>query len=112
MYMSKYKLYLEGKLGGLFKPTNIDKLPDNWIKNPDGTYDVDGDVNLSEMGFKKLPYKFNKINGNFWCSHNKLISLEGCPKEIGDTFDCRDNTKAFTIEEVRKICDVKGSIRV
>ena len=34
------------------------------------------------------------------------------PKYVGDNFWCHNNTKKFTEEEVRAVCDVKGYIYV
>ena len=51
--------------------------------NPDGSYDVIGNVYLHNKGLTKIPVKFNMVTGYFNCSENKLTSLEGCPKEVG-----------------------------
>ena len=59
--------------------------------NPDGTIDVDDDVYLSNKGLTKLPLKFNKVIGNFYCYNNKLTSLEGAPQSVGDYFNCNEN---------------------
>jgi len=71
----------------------------NWlIKNhsrisikdtPEGLV-VDGDVNLSNMGLTKIPYKFLKVFGHFDISGNCLATFENCP-EIAGSFDCSDN---------------------
>jgi hypothetical protein len=64
----------------------------NITKNPDGTYDVKGNVNMLKMGLTKIPIKFNKVDGNFWCYSNKnLTSLEGAPKEVNGEFNCGHN---------------------
>ena len=63
----------------------------NYTINPDGSIDVDGNVNLSYMNLTELPLKFNKVSGYFYCSENNLTSLEGCPNEVGDDFDCSEN---------------------
>jgi hypothetical protein len=64
---------------------------ENWTLNPDGTVDVNGYVDLSRQKLIKLPIKFGRVTGNFWCSYNQLTSLEGCPKEIGGSFFCHYN---------------------
>jgi hypothetical protein len=64
---------------------------ENWTLNSSGLVDVDGDVNLAYQGLSKLPLKFGRVTGNFWCSYNQLTSLEGCPKEIGEDFSCHNN---------------------
>ena len=64
--------------------------------NPDGSIDVNKYVNLSIKGLTKLPLKFNKVNGSFPCSGNKLTSLEGSPKEVNGNFSCdRNNLTSF-----------------
>lgn len=49
------------------------------------------------------------VGGGFNCGSNQLTSLEGAPKKVGD-FVCSYNKIQFTEEDVRKVCDVKGSI--
>jgi hypothetical protein len=39
----------------------------------------------------KLPVQFGHVNGNFYCSGNKLTSLKGAPQTLSGYFDCRDN---------------------
>lgn len=52
---------------------------------------VDGNVSLSYKKLKKIPFKFNKINGNFDCSNNSLICLQGAPDIINGSFYCSYN---------------------
>jgi hypothetical protein len=59
----------------------------NYIINSDLTVDVDGHVDLIAKKLKSIPIKFNKVVGNFRCSHNQLITLEGAPNEVGGEFD-------------------------
>lgn len=63
----------------------------NWKLNPDGTVDVDGDVDISDSGIKKIPLKFGSVSGNFDCSHNELNGLEGAPRYVGGNFWCHVN---------------------
>ena len=63
----------------------------NYTINSDGSIDVDGNVDLSCVGFERLPLKFNIVTGNFFCSNNYLTSLEGAPKKIGRGFYCSNN---------------------
>ena len=63
----------------------------NYTISSDGSIDVDGDVNLIDINLDKLPLRFNRIGGNFYCNNNQLTSLEGAPKEVGGFFDCRYN---------------------
>jgi len=76
--------------------------------------DVNGDLNLYNKGLNNIPsyIKFDKVNGSFSCSKNKLLSLEGCPETVGSSFDCRNNKKQFSEEEVKKVCKVKGNVYV
>ena len=74
----------------------------------DGVYDVKGSIRLIEDVYK-LPFKFGKVTGDFSCTHNKLKSLEGCPKYIGDDFFCDDHLKSrieyrqyLILKELRK----------
>jgi hypothetical protein len=64
---------------------------ENYTINSDGTVDVDGDVLLGCKGLTKLPIYFNYVSGNFYCNNNQLVSLKGCPKEVGNNFDCYNN---------------------
>ncbi len=63
----------------------------NYTINPDGTVDVDGDVNFYKKNLDKLPLKFGKVSGNFNCDLNKLTTLKGVPKEVGGYFSCSCN---------------------
>ena len=49
--------------------------------------------------------------GEFVCSGcPKLKSLDGCPKEVVDYFNCRECGIKFTVDDVKKVCKVKGKI--
>jgi hypothetical protein len=52
-----------------------------------------GDLNLSGMNLTKLPdiLKNVTVGRNFFCSNNKLTSLQGAPKSVGGSFDCSYN---------------------
>ena len=63
----------------------------NYTINSDGSIDVDGDVTLYNKGLSKLPVKFNRVSGYFYCNNNKLTSLEGCPKWVGHYLSCSYN---------------------
>jgi hypothetical protein len=132
MYInSLLKLLNEGSIDDLLTPMSPDEVPGNWVKNPDGSYDVKGDVNLAYQHLNRLPYKFDKVSGNFdcsfnkltslkgspekvggnfYCSYNQLTSLKGAPKEVGGGFYCHDNKRPFTIEDVKKVCKVGNKI--
>jgi len=63
----------------------------NYTINPDESIDVDGDVNLSSRGLKRIPLKFRNVRGYFYCNYNQLTSLEGCPQSVGGAFSCSGN---------------------
>jgi len=63
----------------------------NYTINEDGAIDVDGDVNLSYIKSSKLPLKFGRVTGSFYCFNNELTTLDGCPREVGGSFDCCHN---------------------
>ena len=63
----------------------------NYTINPDESIDVNNTVDLSNLVLTKLPLKFNKVNGDFSCGHNRLTSLEGSPIEINNSFWCNFN---------------------
>ena len=101
----------------------------NYTINSQGEIDVDGSVNLDDTRFKKLPYKFGRVNGYFSINSLNLTSLENCPyyvsqhfscsfcpqlnslkecpKKIGGDFSCSNCKKKFTEEEVMSLCKVK-----
>jgi hypothetical protein len=63
----------------------------NYTINPDGTIDVNGNVNIGNSNLNNIPLKFNKVNGYFDCSENNLTTLEGSPNEVGGSFNCNEN---------------------
>jgi len=52
---------------------------------------------LYNRGLTKLPLKFGKVSGDFYCSYNKFTILEGCPREVVGDFYCHNN-KLTTLE--------------
>ena len=112
----------------------LDNILSRSIKNPDGSIDVVGNVDLCNLNLKKLPFKFNKvIGGLFFCCGNELTSIKGSPNRVYGTFDCSYNQLTslngcpifvrgdfwcghnnfhhlLTQEQVRSICNVKGDI--
>ena len=63
----------------------------NYTINEDMSIDVDGSVYLSKKGLSKLPLRFNKVSGYFYCNDNQLTTLEGGPKEVDGDFHCAGN---------------------
>ena len=107
----------------------------NYTINSQGEIDVDNSVFLDNGNFKELPYKFGKVNNIFSVYNNEnltslkncpnfvgnifscsscpqLDSLEGCPKEVSGNFYCDKCKREFNKEEVRSLCNVKGSVIV
>ena len=74
-------------------------IPNNWYQNPDGSYDVHGNITLSKcyVSGGKLCIKFRKVTGDFSCDKLNLRVLLGCPKEVGGTFSCCEN-KLITLD--------------
>ncbi len=59
-----------------------------------GTVNVVKDVNLRYlryMGLERLPVRFGTVGGSFYCSGNRLISLEGAPHTVGGHLNCSNN---------------------
>lgn len=46
---------------------------------------------MSYENLDKIPFKFGKVSGGFYCNNNNLESLEGCPYYVGGKFDCYHN---------------------
>ena len=71
------------------------KLNPNAKLNSYGSIDVNGNINSSNLKHfvkdGKLIIKFNKVNGEFYCSNLELTSLLGCPKIVKVRFDCSHN---------------------
>ena len=102
--------------------------------NSQGEIDVDGSVNLDDKKFKKLPYKFGRVNGYFSISSLNLTSLEncpyyvnrhfscgfcpqldsleGCPKKVCGNIHCSDCKRKFTKEEMKSLCKVIDNIYI
>ena len=59
--------------------------------NKDGSVDVNGNVHIEGLYLTKIPLKFNKVFGDFYCDSNSLTSFEGSPNWVGGNFDCSNN---------------------
>lgn len=64
---------------------------DNYEEYIGKTVKVAGNVNLSNLGLRKIPINFTTVGGGFYCHNNKLPSLKGAPEKVGGTFDCHNN---------------------
>ena len=76
--------------------------------NDDLSIDVDGDVYLDSQSLEHLPLKFNYVSGVFYCSYNKLKSLEGGLQTVGGHFGCEDNK----LRDLEHFPEVSGSINI
>ncbi len=63
----------------------------NYTINPDGSIDVNGNVDLSGCDLTELPLTFNIVLGFFEMDSNNLTSLKGSPWWVGDYFSCNSN---------------------
>ena len=63
------------------------------LSDPEMFITISNSVDLSRKFTHQLPdfIQFKTINGGFYVSHNKLVSLEGMPENIKGGFICNDN---------------------
>lgn len=59
--------------------------------NPDGSVDVDGNVDLSSRNLSILPLKFRRVMGNFNVQYNCVKTLENSPVSVGGNLNCFNN---------------------
>lgn len=86
--------YFEEKL----KKYGLD--PKKVVINTDGSLDYSGDVFFTNTNISEIPFIFNKVIGSFYCDYcRQLLSLHGCPKEVGGTFDCSGSKKIINLQE-------------
>lgn len=78
------KMWFEGVVG-----------VDSYDIKPNLMVNVKGSVNLNyhrmvnKLG--RVPVKFGSVDGYFKVVSNDLDTLDGCPENVRDSFDCRDN---------------------
>ncbi len=91
---------------------NID-VSDKYLTSLKGAPEkVNGSFNCGNNKLTSLEGSPKKVNGDFYCSYNDLTSLESAPEEVDGDFNCSNNKVKFTEEDVRKVCNVKGTIHV
>ena len=90
----------------------LSKLPMRLTKLPPILKDitVNGWFDCSLNSLTSLENCPKIVTGNFYCSWNKLTSLEGAPQKVDRHFICHSNDVKFTEEQVRAVCDVKGTV--
>jgi hypothetical protein len=76
---------------------------ENYVINVDGSVDVDGDVKLYNKKLTKLPFKFSKVRGSFYCSGNQLVNLEGSPQIVEGNFNCDCNQLVNLVGAPQKV---------
>ena len=77
-----------------FTEMKIKEVVDNCQKTklPDGSWHIHGDLNIGDFNLTTLKdLNVSRIDGSFFCFHNKLNTLEGGPKEVGGDFSCSYN---------------------
>ena len=80
---------------------------DGYTINDDLTVDVDGNVDLYNKNLTSIPVQFKNVDGDFYCSYNRLTSLVGCPTTVGGgSFYCFGN-QIFDPLNILKIKQVK-----
>ena len=104
---------LEGapeKVGGTFSCMSCSTL----ISLEGAPKEVGGDFYYHYCkSLKSLKGSPEKVDGDFSCNNcNSLISLEGAPKEVRHNFICINGGKTFYEEDVKKVSNVKGIIKV
>jgi hypothetical protein len=63
----------------------------DYVIDKENLVSVNGYVNISEKDLDKIPIKFDIIFDYFYCDNNKLVSLEGSPRQVGAGFYCNIN---------------------
>ena len=128
------QLLFESTAPDIFVPRRMDDRIERMIKDyiRNGSK---GDLSLSNMNLIELPAilknvtvgrnffcsnnKLTSLNnspktvgGYFGCGNNKLTSLDGAPTSVGGAFNCCNNSVQFTEAQVRAVCDVKKKVYV
>jgi hypothetical protein len=57
-----------------------------WTINRDGSYNIAGSVDLSNLELDEIPFNFKNVTGNFIISGNNLRSLKGSPQIVGGNY--------------------------
>ena len=74
--------------------------------------DVSGDFSCDDNKLTSLIGAPKSVSGDFYCHNNQLTSLDNAPKSVSGDFVCYNNLVEFTEEQVKEVCNVKGSITV
>lgn len=85
-YLNKFNESNNGDIESFCRRNKIT----NYTINDDQTIDVDGSVRLIDCRYK-IPFKFNRVTGEFNCSDLELDNLENSPNYVGGNFYSRIN---------------------
>lgn len=89
-----YQDAFSGKSKPMTKDVVLEIIKDlgieNYKINKDLSIDVEGKVDISGKKLNHIPLNFRNVTGNFICSKNQLISLDGSPKNVKG-FSCSEN---------------------
>ena len=59
---------------------------------PDGTWEIHGELNLRDCNLTSLEdLKISIVDGSFFCDHNQLTDMRGCPKVVRGDLVCSIN---------------------
>jgi transcription elongation factor Elf1 len=97
-----------GKVGGYFDCSYCDSLKslEGAPKEVGGRFECENCKSLTSL--EGAP---NKVGGHFNCVHcTSLKTLEGAPKEVGGIFRCGKCGMQFTVNDVKKVSNVKEGI--
>ena len=105
--ITKYNTYIKENNQFLINKQSIkdwlNSMNITWFTiNDDLTVYAKDCIDISNKNLTKLPVKFDKVDGYFDCSDNKLTTLEGCPSYVRLHFACSDN-KLTTLKGCPKI---------
>lgn len=110
---------------------HIGDIKINNIQDLSGIKVVVGDVKIQNSRIRTFIFDLDEVTGNFFCFNDSLISLKGspkyvggifdcgqnnlnslefAPKEVGEFFICTDNAIKFTVDDVKKVSNVRGKI--
>ncbi|PXY45242.1 hypothetical protein [Flavobacterium hydrophilum] len=89
--MRQEKIITKEQLKHIIKKFNINVQINHCIILENGMIDVDGSVKITNTSLKKLPLRFRKVNGDFYCHANKLEMLKGVPDSVTGDFNCSNN---------------------
>lgn len=64
---------------------------ENYSINPDGSIDVEENVDMSSQNISKIPLIYRRVITNFNVQNNKLTTLNSTPIAVGCDFNSFNN---------------------